>query len=72
MSREEYDQEVSGYYMFIANKIKDAEVNIKSIKDPELVMETKALLKKASDAIVNAQAGYERLELLMNEGWEDE
>ena len=58
--------------MFIANKIKDAEVNIKSIKDPELVMETKALLKKASDAIVNAQAGYERLELLMNEGWEDE
>lgn len=72
MTKAEYDYEIANLYAFIANKIKDAEVNIKQIKDPELAMETKALLKKASDAIDNANAGYERLELTMDEGWSDE
>lgn len=72
MTRAEYDMELANLYSFIANKVKDAEVNIKQIKDPELAMETKALLKKAKDSIDNAEAGYERIELLMNEGWNDE
>lgn len=72
MSRDEYEQEVAGYYSFIANKIKDAEVNIKQIKDPELVTETKALVKKALDALTNVMAGYDRLELVVNEGYEDD
>lgn len=71
MTRQEYEEEISGHYAFIANRIKDAEVNIRQIKDPELAMETKALLKKVGDAIAGAQAGYERLELTMNDGWEE-